>query len=178
LNLSYFILAADASTEMPSKEAQREAAKDLEALPHRQHSRSKSEPHVVDTKLTDDKLAMSNQQMKFKTSSKGGMEPKSQFRSPPSNTFIAAEEQVEGNKTGHQLMSMGDVEREWRDLYEKMTEEEREAKSNKCFNPESGTRSVAIYELAFTDLQLVERARKGVPPAVAIKYLMNIYGSI
>ncbi|RFN46998.1 hypothetical protein FIE12Z_8724 [Fusarium flagelliforme] len=132
---------------MPSEQAQHEAAKKPEAPLYRRHSRSTSEPHAVKTELN--------------TSSKGKMKPKNQFQSAPSDTFITAEGQVKRNKTGHQLMSMGDVEREWRDRYKRMTEEEREAESNKYINPE-----------------FVKRAQKGVSPAVAMKYLMDIYGSI
>ncbi|CAG7566235.1 unnamed protein product [Fusarium equiseti] len=77
----YFILAAEALAEMTSKEAQREEVKELEALPHHQHSLPKSEPHVVHTKLTDDNLAMLNQQIEFETSSKAEMKPKNQVQS-------------------------------------------------------------------------------------------------
>jgi hypothetical protein len=74
---------------------------------------------------------MLNQQIEFETSSKAEMKPKNQVQSAPPDTLIAAEEQVGGNKTGHQLMSMGDVERASCDLYQEMTEEEGEGESNK-----------------------------------------------
>ncbi|KAM0283655.1 hypothetical protein ACHAO9_009583 [Fusarium lateritium] len=147
--------------EQLSEQAQPQAENQFEALLLRQHSRSKSEPQSVKAKLTQDNLAALNRQMESKMSSKGEIKPKSQSQSAASDAFITAEEQVEGNKTGHQLMSFEDFEKDWHDRNDKMTKEEQEAESNKYFDPES-----------------LAKAKKGVSPSVVMAYLMGIEGSI
>ena len=63
--------ASTTPSKKQSEQSESEIAKEPEALQNQQPSRSESKTHFVQTKLTDDNLAMLNQQTQSETSTKG-----------------------------------------------------------------------------------------------------------
>ncbi|KAF4950445.1 hypothetical protein FSARC_13181 [Fusarium sarcochroum] len=76
-------------------------------------------------------------------------------------SYITADDQKEGHKTGHQIMSLSDIGKAYRDHIAGLTEAEREAELLQTYTAEE-----------------LRESKKGTSPDVAFAYLLETVGFI